>query len=50
MTRHIKASLLGNSIQNPITNGKLIELAGFYLGEHRNKGSQEKIGTHIFGG
>ncbi|WP_047419651.1 secondary thiamine-phosphate synthase enzyme YjbQ [Cellulophaga sp. Hel_I_12] len=51
MPAHIKASLLGNSVQIPITNGKL-NLGiwqGVYLGEHRNKASGRKLVLTIFG-
>jgi len=51
MPAHIKASLLGNSIQIPITNGKL-NLGiwqGIYLGEHRNKASRRRLVLTIFG-
>jgi secondary thiamine-phosphate synthase enzyme len=51
MPAHIKASLLGNSIQIPITNGKL-NLGiwqGIYLGEHRNKASGRRLVLTIFG-
>ncbi len=45
MPAHIKSSLLGSSIQIPITNGK-INLGiwqGIYLGEHRNHGGQRTL-------
>ncbi|MEX0316186.1 MAG: secondary thiamine-phosphate synthase enzyme YjbQ [Allomuricauda sp.] len=45
MPAHIKASLLGNSIQIPITNGEL-NLGiwqGIYLCEHRNHASGRKL-------
>jgi secondary thiamine-phosphate synthase enzyme len=45
MPAHIKASLLGNSITIPITNGKLNlgTWQGIYLCEHRNYGDCRKI-------
>ncbi len=45
MPAHIKASLLGASVQIPITNGRL-NLGiwqGIYLCEHRNNGGQRKL-------
>ena len=45
MPAHIKASLLGASVQIPITNGKL-NLGiwqGIYLCEHRNHGGSRAI-------
>ncbi|WP_152287977.1 secondary thiamine-phosphate synthase enzyme YjbQ [Flavicella marina] len=51
MPAHIKASLLGNSISIPITNGKLNMgiWQGIYLGEHRNYGGSRKIVITIMG-
>ena len=50
MPAHIKASLLGNSLTIPVTDGKL-DLGlwqGIYLGEHRdNAGSREIVVTVI---
>ena len=45
MPAHIKASLLGFSVEIPITNGKLNlgTWQGIYLGEHRNHGGSRKI-------
>ena len=45
MTSHIKASLMGASVQIPITNGKLNMgiWQGIYLCEHRNYGGARKI-------
>lgn len=45
MPAHIKSSLLGNSIQIPITDGKLNmgKWQGIYLGEHRNYDTGRKI-------
>ena len=51
MPVHIKASLLGASIQIPITNGKL-NLGiwqGIYLCEHRNYGGGRQIVITAFG-
>ncbi len=51
MPAHIKASILGASVQIPITNGKL-NLGiwqGVYLCEHRNSGGSRKIVITIFG-
>ena len=51
MPAHIKASLLGNSISIPITNGKLNMgiWQGIYLGEHRNYGGSRDVVITIFG-
>ena len=51
MPAHIKTSLLGNSIQLPITNGKLNigTWQGIYLGEHRDYGGSRKIVITAFG-
>ena len=51
MPAHIKASLLGSSIQIPITNGKL-NLGiwqGIYLCEHRNYGGTRELVITAFG-
>ncbi|GAA4897455.1 secondary thiamine-phosphate synthase enzyme YjbQ [Flaviramulus aquimarinus] len=51
MPAHIKASLLGASVQIPVTNGKL-NLGiwqGVYLCEHRNHGGVRKIVITAFG-
>jgi secondary thiamine-phosphate synthase enzyme len=51
MPAHIKSSLLGASIQIPITNGKL-NLGiwqGIYLCEHRNYGGSRNIVVTAFG-
>lgn len=51
MPAHIKASLLGASIQIPITNG-ILNLGiwqGVYLCEHRNLGGSRKIVVTVFG-
>lgn len=51
MPAHIKASLLGSSIQIPISNGKLnIGIwQGIYLCEHRNFGDIRKLVLTAFG-
>ncbi|MDY0401842.1 secondary thiamine-phosphate synthase enzyme YjbQ [Sulfurovum sp.] len=45
MPAHIKASLLGNSLTIPITNGRmnLGTWQGIYLGEHREYGGGRRI-------
>lgn len=51
MPAHIKASLLGSSIEIPITNGEL-NLGiwqGIYLCEHRNFGGSRKLVVSAFG-
>ncbi|MGW9685831.1 secondary thiamine-phosphate synthase enzyme YjbQ [Flagellimonas sp. 2504JD1-5] len=51
MPAHIKASLLGSSVQIPITNGKL-NLGiwqGIYLCEHRDHASGRKLVITAFG-
>ncbi|WP_142783186.1 secondary thiamine-phosphate synthase enzyme YjbQ [Changchengzhania lutea] len=51
MPAHIKASLLGASVQIPITNGKLNSgtWQGIYLCEHRDYGSSRSIVVTAFG-
>ncbi|MFM1879677.1 MAG: hypothetical protein RLZZ241_2543 [Bacteroidota bacterium] len=51
MPAHIKASLLGCSIQIPIQNGelKLGTWQGIYLGEHRNNAGARRIVISLFG-
>ena len=51
MPAHIKASLIGNSLSLPITNGQLnIGIwQGIYLGEHRNHASSRTIVATING-
>ena len=51
MPAHIKASLLGNSLSLPITNGQLnIGIwQGIYLGEHRNHAGSRTIVATING-
>ncbi|MGX1931051.1 secondary thiamine-phosphate synthase enzyme YjbQ [Flagellimonas sp. 2504JD4-2] len=51
MPAHIKASLLGSSVQIPITNGRL-NLGiwqGIYLCEHRDNASGRKLVLTAFG-
>ncbi len=51
MPAHIKTSLMGSSVQIPITNGKL-NLGiwqGIYLCEHRNHGGSRTIVITAFG-
>ncbi|WP_261903524.1 secondary thiamine-phosphate synthase enzyme YjbQ [Vibrio fortis] len=45
MPAHIKASLLGNSVTIPITNGRLAlgTWQGIYLGEHRDFGGNRTV-------
>jgi secondary thiamine-phosphate synthase enzyme len=51
MPAHIKASLLGNNLSLPITNGQLNigNWQGIYLGEHRNKASDRILVATING-
>ena len=51
MPAHLKASLLGNSLVLPVTNGKLnIGIwQGIYLCEHRNRSGSRKIVVTISG-
>ncbi len=51
MPAHIKASMIGNALTIPITNGKmnLGIWQGIYLGEHRDNGSSRKIVLTITG-
>lgn len=51
MPAHIKASLLGSSLEVPITNGKLNlgTWQGIYLCEHRNYGGSRKLVLSAFG-
>lgn len=51
MPAHIKASLLGASVQIPITNGRLNlgTWQGIYLCEHRNHGGARKLVITAFG-
>ena len=51
MPSHIKASILGNSLTIPITNGRLNlgTWQGIYLGEHRRAARSRKIIATILG-
>ncbi|MDH7446179.1 secondary thiamine-phosphate synthase enzyme YjbQ [Aquimarina sp. 2201CG14-23] len=51
MPAHIKASLMGTSVQIPITNGTLNlgTWQGVYLCEHRNYGGSRKLVLTAFG-
>lgn len=51
MPAHIKASLLGSSLQIPVTNGKLNmgTWQGIYLAEHRNNGGSRKLVLSLYG-
>ena len=51
MPAHIKASIMGTSIQIPITGGKLNKgiWQGIYLCEHRNNAAPRKIVITAFG-
>ena len=51
MPAHIKSSLMGASVQIPITNGKLNMgiWQGIYLCEHRNHGGSRKLVVTVLG-
>jgi secondary thiamine-phosphate synthase enzyme len=51
MPAHIKASVLGNSLTIPITNGRmnLGTWQGIYLGEHRDHGGSRRIVVTLYG-
>ncbi|MGB6152230.1 MAG: secondary thiamine-phosphate synthase enzyme YjbQ [Pricia sp.] len=51
MPAHIKASLMGASVQVPVTNGRLNlgTWQGIYLCEHRNSASGRKLVLSAFG-
>lgn len=51
MTSHIKSSLLGHSVNIPITDGKfnLGTWQGIYLCEHRNSGGARKLVVTLHG-
>ena len=51
MPAHIKSSLMGASVQIPITNGKLNMgiWQGIYLCEHRNHGGSRRLVVTILG-
>jgi secondary thiamine-phosphate synthase enzyme len=51
MPAHIKTSMMGSSVQIPISNGKL-NLGiwqGIYLGEHRDHGGSRKLVVTVLG-
>lgn len=51
MPAHIKSSLLGNTLDIPVSNGKL-DLGvwqGIYLGEHRDSASSREIVITLWG-
>ena len=50
MPAHIKASMIGNSLTIPITDGKmnLGIWQGIYLGEHRDYGGSRRIVVTLF--
>lgn len=52
MPAHIKASLLGNSVSIPVTNGRLNlgVWQGIYLCEHRNYGGSRSVVITLMGG
>ncbi len=51
MPAHIKASLMGTSVQIPITNGRLNlgTWQGIYLCEHRNYGGSRRLVLTAYG-
>ncbi len=51
MPAHIKASMLGSSVQIPVTNGQLNlgTWQGIYLCEHRNYGGNRKLVITLLG-
>ena len=51
MPAHIKASLMGTSVNIPVTNGRLNlgTWQGIYLCEHRNHGGSRKVVLTLFG-
>jgi len=51
MPAHIKASLMGTSVQIPITKGRLNlgTWQGVYLCEHRDYGGARKLVLTVFG-
>lgn len=51
MPAHIKSSLLGASVNVPVTNGKLNlgTWQGVYLCEHRNQGGRRKVVMTLMG-
>ena len=51
MPAHLKSSILGSSVNIPITNGKLNlgTWQGIYLCEHRNRGGNRRLVVTIQG-
>lgn len=51
MTSHIKASMIGSSVNIPVTNGRfnLGTWQGIYLCEHRNYGGSREIVVTLIG-
>jgi len=51
MTSHIKSTLIGSSVNIPVTNGRLNlgTWQGIYLCEHRNHGGARSIVITIYG-
>jgi secondary thiamine-phosphate synthase enzyme len=51
MPAHIKSSLMGSSVQIPVTNGKLNlgTWQGIYLGEHRDHGGRRSLVLTCYG-
>ena len=51
MPAHIKAALLGSSVQIPVTDGRLNlgTWQGVYLAEHRNEGGSRKLVLTLMG-
>lgn len=51
MPAHIKAALMGTSVQIPVTNGRLNlgTWQGIYLCEHRNHGGSRKLVLTLYG-
>ncbi|MCC8358609.1 secondary thiamine-phosphate synthase enzyme YjbQ [Salinimicrobium sediminilitoris] len=51
MPAHIKAALLGSSLQIPVTNGQLNlgTWQGIYLCEHRDHGGSRKLVLTVYG-
>ncbi|MFA5011761.1 MAG: secondary thiamine-phosphate synthase enzyme YjbQ [Ignavibacteria bacterium] len=51
MTSHIKSTLIGSSVNIPVTNGRfnLGTWQGIYLCEHRNRGGSRNIVVTVFG-
>lgn len=51
MPAHIKASIMGSSVQIPISQGRLNlgTWQGIYLGEHRNHGGSRRLVLTLWG-